>query len=101
MSSEWTATNYPLRPGEFGYEIDTGKLKVGDGLRPWLDLPYFIDEDIIASILASTGGQNADPRIGAMVDLTTTTKATVVGAINEVNNPLVELPLLYENAKAG
>ena len=30
-----------LLAGEFAYETDTGKLKIGDGVTPWNSLPYF------------------------------------------------------------
>lgn len=36
----WTANNPLLQRGEFGSEIDTGKLKVGDGVTYWNDLGY-------------------------------------------------------------
>lgn len=41
LSAEWTAVNPRLSQGEIGYEIDTGKFKIGDGVRSWnSDLPY-------------------------------------------------------------
>jgi len=39
-----------LRLGEPGFEKDTGKLKIGDGITPWNSLPYLQaenDEDVI------------------------------------------------------
>lgn len=39
-ATDWQATNPILAPGEPGVEIETGKMKVGDGIRPWNDLPY-------------------------------------------------------------
>lgn len=39
-SSEWTATNPTLKDGEPGFELDTGKLKIGNGSGVWTDLPY-------------------------------------------------------------
>ena len=30
-----------MRQGEPGYELDTGKLKIGDGMTPWNTLEYF------------------------------------------------------------
>jgi len=100
-STQWLATDYPLRSGQIGYETDTGKLKVGNGLLPWTQLPYFIDEDGIAAMIASAGVGNLDPRIGDLSDLSTVAKTTVVASINEVNNPPVPLLALYNNAKAG
>lgn len=36
----WTSTNPILAQGEQGYETDTGKRKIGNGVDPWNDLPY-------------------------------------------------------------
>ena len=35
-----TAANEVLSAGEFGYETDTGKLKIGNGTTAWNSLPY-------------------------------------------------------------
>lgn len=37
-----------LAPGEFGLEIDTGRLKIGDGSSTWADLRY-VNSSIIVS----------------------------------------------------
>lgn len=39
-AANWTAANPTLASGEFGYETDTGKLKLGDGATAWNSLPY-------------------------------------------------------------
>lgn len=39
-ASNWTTANTTLAQGEFGYELDTGKIKVGDGSTVWTSLPY-------------------------------------------------------------
>ena len=39
-SSNWSSTNPILKGGEPGFENDTNKLKVGDGITPWNLLPY-------------------------------------------------------------
>lgn len=41
-ASAWTAGNYILDAGQEGYEKDTGRRKVGDGVTPWNTLPYAI-----------------------------------------------------------
>jgi hypothetical protein len=41
---QWFDTNPKLLAGEIGYEIDTNKFKVGDGVNYWSDLVYFVDE---------------------------------------------------------
>lgn len=37
----WTAANPILAPGEIGFEIDTNKFKIGDGVNRWENLTYF------------------------------------------------------------
>lgn len=39
-SDDWAVRNPVLAQGEPGYEIDTGKLKIGDGVHEWSDLEY-------------------------------------------------------------
>ncbi len=39
-AASWTSINPVLRPGEFGFEEDTGKLKIGDGSSHWVGLDY-------------------------------------------------------------
>jgi len=101
-SARWTELDYPLRDGEIGIESDTNKFKIGNGLDGWNDLSYFVDEGEVAAIVSAAiqaaGVGNQDPRIGVMAELTTTDQSTVVGAINEVNQP-GDLTLLYANAK--
>jgi hypothetical protein len=41
FANNWTTNNPILTEGELGYELDTGKLKVGDGVKVWNTLNYF------------------------------------------------------------
>lgn len=41
ISTNWTTTNPILADGEQGYEKDTGKMKIGNGITNWNLLPYF------------------------------------------------------------
>jgi hypothetical protein len=41
IASLWTSEDPTLANGEFGYEDDTGKLKIGDGATAWTSLDYF------------------------------------------------------------
>lgn len=43
-ASEWAEKNPVLRAGEFGYELDTNRLKVGNGVHAWNDRPYLTSE---------------------------------------------------------
>jgi microcystin-dependent protein len=40
-AAQWTAANPVMAQGEPGYESDTGKLKMGDGLTHWSSLSYY------------------------------------------------------------
>jgi hypothetical protein len=48
-AAQWISTNSGNGPilaaGEIGYESDTNKFKIGDGINTWLTLDYFIDAD--------------------------------------------------------
>ena len=65
-ADQWISTNSGdgpiLEVGEIGFESNTGKFKIGDGVSHWVDLDYFIDESDIDGItgdyvLANTLGQ--------------------------------------------
>lgn len=40
-AANWTSENPTLAQGEFGYEADTGNLKIGDGATAWTSLGYY------------------------------------------------------------
>jgi hypothetical protein len=50
-ASQWTTANPVLAAGEIGYEIDTNKFKIGDGINQWDDLDYFASSDAIADLI--------------------------------------------------
>ena len=54
-SSQWTATNPTLTQAEPAIETDTGKFKVGDGMTPWVLLPYFTNEQEFIRMLRDQG----------------------------------------------
>ena len=53
QSSSWVSQNPVLAPGEPGYEMDTGRVKIGNGTDAWLDLPY-LGEDGTGVVNAAT-----------------------------------------------
>lgn len=66
-ASQWISTNQGngpiLSPGEIGWESDTNKFKIGDGVNHWIDLDYFstdsaesVTEQINAAITGLIGG---------------------------------------------
>lgn len=44
MAAVWTAANPILQSGEAGYEMDTGRLKIGDGVAQWTSLVYVMQD---------------------------------------------------------
>lgn len=53
-ASQWTSTNPTLAAGEWGYETDTGKVKIGNGSTAWTSLGY-TGAGTVTSIVAGTG----------------------------------------------
>lgn len=47
-STEWDVVNPTLPEGMLGYASDVKKVKVGNGLTTWTNLPYIMDETILA-----------------------------------------------------
>ena len=46
LAARWKELNLVLRPGEPGFELDTFKLKIGDGATAWNNLPYVNEKDM-------------------------------------------------------
>jgi hypothetical protein len=67
-ASQWTSSNDGdgpiLNAGEIGWESDTNKFKIGDGVSYWADLTYFVDATDI--IEASLGSYLEDSDVGAV-----------------------------------
>jgi hypothetical protein len=60
LAASWTSTNPLLGAGEFGFETDTAKLKVGNGIAYWNDLNY-----LPVSATGPTGATGATGPTGA------------------------------------
>lgn len=53
-AATWVEKNPVLLKGEMGIEVDTGKIKIGDGAKAWNELNYSgVDEKAIKSIINS------------------------------------------------
>ena len=42
----WKEINPILESGEPGFEYTTNKLKIGDGMTPWNELPYLCEDNV-------------------------------------------------------
>ena len=49
LDTNWTSSNPLLQAGEPGFEINTNKLKIGDGTKRWIDLPYLLSDQLVFS----------------------------------------------------
>lgn len=96
-SSQWTEKNSLLASGEVGVELDTGRMKLGDGFSRWNQLDYFISESRIQSLIQTAlqgidagGGEDAQVALEQHVQSSTP---------HPVYDDGPSLRLIYENAK--
>ena len=75
-AADWTSNNPTLSAGEFGWESDTNRFKIGDGSAAWASLAYADTLKTLGDILVN-GSTISAPSNG---DLTLTTSGT--GNIN-------------------
>lgn len=72
-SGKWGTVNPTLEAGEFGFELDTGKLKIGDGTTAWNSLTYVTDASkITGTSLSSTVVSSSLTSVGTLTNLTVT-----------------------------
>ena len=68
-AAQWISTNSGngpvLNSGEIGYESDTNKFKIGDGVNHWLSLSYFVD--LNTTIAGAPGLLNSLDEIAAAI----------------------------------
>lgn len=94
---DWAFKNPLLREGEMGYEIGTGRYKIGDGYRNWVNLPYFTNEEVIKAYV--------DAEIALLAgSVSGVTQQQLTNHVDAEEPHLVydngaSLTLLYENAK--
>lgn len=52
-AANWTSANPTLASGEFGYETDTKRLKIGDGATAWNSLDYHVDAERVRDVMGT------------------------------------------------
>lgn len=66
LSSNWASTNPILAQGEPGVELDTNNMKIGDGVKAWMDLAYTVQEGGLQSVFVNVDDYYSNiPRISA------------------------------------
>lgn len=92
-AANWTSNNPTLAQGEWGYETDTTKLKIGDGSTAWTSLGYHEGDHANLSNLdyASAGHTGFEPTLPLTTrgdilyrNASNTTARLGVGAANQV-----------------
>jgi hypothetical protein len=100
-AAQWTSTNPTLASGEWGYETDTGKVKIGDGTTAWNSEPY-IGAGTVTSITAGTGLSGGTITSTGTIAIDTATTVDVSTAQTLTNKtltaPVINLAL---NAQTG
>jgi len=81
LATTWSGVNPTLDAGEFGYESDTTKFKIGDGSTLWNSLPY---ATAIVSSIAATGLTGT-----TLATSVTTSSLTSFGASPTLTSPTI------------
>lgn len=107
-AAQWTAANPTLASGEFGYETDANKAKIGNGSTAWNSLPYIITgaTGTVTSITAGTGLSGGtitttgtiaiDSTVATLTGTQTLTNKTLTSPT--LNDPKINLTI---NAQTG
>lgn len=93
---EWALQNPVLLQAEMGYELDTHRVKFGDGQTRWNDLPYFLDDEVLIGLIQQVI-QNAGGDSGIAQQALTEHIASLTP--HPVYDDMQSLVGLYQNAK--
>ena len=97
-ASQWTSANPTLAAGEWGYETDTGKVKIGNGSTAWTSLSY-IGSGTVTSITAGTGLSGGTITSSGTIAIDSTV-ATLTGSQTLTNKTLTS-PVISSISNTG
>jgi hypothetical protein len=103
-AAQWTSANPTLAAGEFGYETDTNKAKIGNGSSAWTALSYAISgaAGTVTSIIAGTGLSGGTITSTGTIAIDTATTADLTTAQTLTNKTLTDPKInLAINAQTG
>lgn len=100
-ASQWTSTNPTLAAGEWGYETDTNKVKIGTGSTAWNSLGYQGAGDI-EGVTAGTGlsGGGTSGTVTVSIDTSVTVDLTTAQTLTNktLTDPKINLAFDAETA---
>jgi len=88
-AAQWTSANPTLAAGEWGYETDTGKVKIGNGSTVWNSLGYTGAGDI-EGVTAGTGISGGGTSGTVTVSIDTSVTADLTTAQTLTNKTLTD-----------
>lgn len=101
-AAQWTSANPTLSAGEWGYETDTGKAKIGNGSTAWSSLSYFGGTGTVTSVTAGTGLSGGTITGSGTIAIDTATTVDVSTAQTLTNKTLTDPKInLTLNAQTG
>jgi hypothetical protein len=84
-AAQWTSSNPTLASGEWGYETDTGKVKIGNGSTAWNSLAYTGAGDVtLTGTETLTNKTLTDPKINLAFDAETASYTAVLANNSQV-----------------
>jgi hypothetical protein len=100
-ATQWTSTNPTLAAGEWGYETDTNKVKIGNGSTAWNSLGYQGAGDI-EGVTAGTGlsGGGTSGTVTVSIDTAVTADLTTAQTLTNktLTDPKINLAFDAETA---
>jgi hypothetical protein len=81
---QWASADPTLSLGEFGFEYNTNRFKIGDGQNSWNNLPY--NEQIITLVGDATGSGNSLIEVTVIDDSHNHTTATLPNFTEDVQD---------------
>jgi hypothetical protein len=97
-AAQWTSANPTLSSGEWGFETDTGKTKIGNGSTAWTSLAY-VGAGTVTSITAGTGLSGGTITASGTIAIDSTV-ATLTGS-QTLTNKTLTTPVISSISNTG